>query len=190
MEKNTIAFMKQSSKDSFLEVKACYDLGKISIGLYKYNAGAEKGNKITDKVICFFNILEASYLGHQLSDSIVGGGEITTPFLLQAKINRKDAGPNGYAKEVYQALGGNEKEGKVTSRIFRIECGNKYPLVCRALSGPGKKTPEGLFTPTYDFTHAEQKVIVPFTKEESIKLGLALLHACDLYYSLNSNKFV
>ncbi len=151
MLKDSGQIIKIDGKDVFVDIREAFTIDKVVFQFRKYNNQAEKGNKITKQVDYYMNLDDFSYFCYCL---YTGG-------------IKKVIAESGYT-----CYGGSVRDGKIYSRILKIEGGEDGKFYLKVQQGPGKKTSTGAITPAYVDNKPETEIILRLTCEQLKKIGL------------------
>ena len=150
MLKDSSQIIKLDGKNVFVDVREAFIIDKVVMQFRRYDQSLAKGSKITSSVDFYLSLEDFSYLCY-----VLYSGGINK--LLQ--------------KQSYTVYGGSIRNGKVVSRILKIEGGQDDKFFVKAQSGPGKKTQTGAITPAFE--KPETEIVIRLSSEQLKKLGLS-----------------
>lgn len=141
-EKNPNQIIRIDGYNCFMEVMADgFEIGKVLMRFYKYDASREKGNRFTANIAIYMNTADFNSLYFQ---SLMGS------CVLMKKIVANAANQNlsEWEKAIIIDRGGSQKDNVCTARYLKILKGQKKPIVLLAEEGNGQKNKNGGFTMT------------------------------------------
>lgn len=162
MFRESTQIIKQHGKACFVDVRAdfCLGEGKVSFNF----RSLDQNNKVNGIIDCYLNIEEFQLIAHMFKT-----GSIFSYLKTKGR---------------YVSYGGKKgPNGEIISRQLRIE-GDENGLYIKALQGPGKKTPQGGYAPSYKDNEA-MTILVKVDPFQAQMMGFAFQRAIDYYDEWN-----
>ena len=151
MLKENSQIIKIDAKNVFLDVREAFVIDRVVLQFRRYDQSLSKGNKITQSIDYYLSLEDFAYLCY-----VFYSGGINK--ILQ--------------KQSYVNYSGSVKNGKVISRILKIEGGQDDKFFVKAQSGPGKKTATGAISPVFG-DKPDTEIVIKLSSEQIKKFGLA-----------------